>query len=503
MTGAFGILFFYSLSQLGAARQYISEDLLFIPDIYQTPVKTFSPPTPPYNGAVLLVHGYGGSKEMLQGLAIRLAKEGFYTFSLDLPGCGDSQGKFSMDQNLAALESAYYNLLGRALLTPDKVALIGHSLGGTVAMQFAELRREIRSTISLSAVPKQLPSPPLRNLLVLAEEHGAPVLLQGIESLWEEGFVNDFSGDFTSGAARSATLVPGTNHLTIVYSTEVHDRISHWLRSAFQISDNEVKTQPRNRWIILAHLSSLLLFVPLAYTIFAHIPASEELLIVSTKSRPLSLAAWVPSALLGGLLSSLLPYRPWIPLRVADYFSWALFFSGLLIVLSSFALGFKIRIQRQSIWKPLLAGVSFFLYIYWSFGLAANREWIHFGLSGGRWLVLLKIALLVAPLFFALELALRQYQQQSGLIRTLLLSWFVYGVLLLGLFIPSTFGVGFVDIFLHRMSLPFMVVFFVVFPFLSTFLFSAVGSTICGALWNTLIYSWLLAAPFPWRSDLI
>ncbi len=79
-------------------------------------------------GGAAIAHGYGGSKEQMLGVAVRLAEAGIAALSLDLRGHGEHPAP--LDANLLAdLEAglAYMRRFG-------KVAALGHSLGGRLAL---------------------------------------------------------------------------------------------------------------------------------------------------------------------------------------------------------------------------------------------------------------------------------------------------------------------------------------------------------------------------------
>lgn len=499
------IAFLYSLAQLEVPRQGLAEDLTVIPDAYQTPVKTFSPPKPPYRGGVLLLHGYGSSKEMMQGLAIELAHDGFYTFCLDLPGCGDSRQSFSRDKNLPALESAYVDLLGRGLLMPDKVAILGHSMGGALALQFAHDHQEVRAAVAISATQSKVSPESPRNLLLLTAHNDLPGRQMDASRMLQDAApdhstqMGSTAGDFANGTARRAAVIPNGNHLTILFSEAASKEIRDWLRSSFQIDSPAAFVPPRIRWIVLAHLLALLLFVPLAALAASVSAPEQESLAVSETSPSRFLMGWTSACLLGSFGAAVLPDRPWISIHVADYVAWAYFLSAVLLLASSVAVGTRLRTERLPVLRPLVLAAGAFLFLYASFGLVANDEWIHLGLSGGRWPVMARVSLLLAPLIFMLELALRTYQRRRGLWRALPASSVAYGILLAGLMLPVLVGVGRVDTFLMQMSLPFLAAFFIIFSVLSAFLYQATRSILCCAAWNTLIYGWIFSASFFWK----
>ena len=112
-------------------RKFIQGKGYKIPCVFLT---EYSP-----SGAVVLVHGYGGSKEEQLGLAWRVAEMGFAVFAIDLHGHGEhplllTEGVVDDVEATIRIGKAY-----------GKVAVIGHSLGGRLA-----LLSEADLTIALS-----------------------------------------------------------------------------------------------------------------------------------------------------------------------------------------------------------------------------------------------------------------------------------------------------------------------------------------------------------------
>lgn len=82
---------------------------------------------------LVLLHGVGSSADGWDAAAAALARRGSHVISVDLPGHGDSS-KQPGDYSLGSLASAVRDLL-ESLEIPRAV-LVGHSLGGGVALQF-------------------------------------------------------------------------------------------------------------------------------------------------------------------------------------------------------------------------------------------------------------------------------------------------------------------------------------------------------------------------------
>jgi pimeloyl-ACP methyl ester carboxylesterase len=83
---------------------------------------------------VVLVHGVGSSRATWDTVLPRLAAHGLHVLAVDLPGHGGST-KGRGDYSLGSLASSLRDLLDH--LGYDRCVLVGHSLGGGVAMQFA------------------------------------------------------------------------------------------------------------------------------------------------------------------------------------------------------------------------------------------------------------------------------------------------------------------------------------------------------------------------------
>lgn len=83
---------------------------------------------------LVLVHGVGSSGTTWDAVVDRLAEAGAGVLVLDLPGHGQS-AKERGDYSLGALASTVRDLLDH--LGYEHCVLVGHSLGGGIAMQFA------------------------------------------------------------------------------------------------------------------------------------------------------------------------------------------------------------------------------------------------------------------------------------------------------------------------------------------------------------------------------
>jgi hypothetical protein len=102
------------------------EHLYLLGDGYKIPAILIQPADP--IGAAVIVHGYGGNKEEQLGLGWRVAEAGLVACVIDLRGHGEHS--LSLDEAIGAdLDVAI-----RFCRFFGKVTVIGHSLGGLLAL---------------------------------------------------------------------------------------------------------------------------------------------------------------------------------------------------------------------------------------------------------------------------------------------------------------------------------------------------------------------------------
>jgi pimeloyl-ACP methyl ester carboxylesterase len=87
---------------------------------------------PPAAPTVLLLHGGGQTRHAWHGTALALARAGWRSVALDLPGHGESAWSVEGDYHVETLAAAMLRFVGG--LGPAPLALVGASLGGMISM---------------------------------------------------------------------------------------------------------------------------------------------------------------------------------------------------------------------------------------------------------------------------------------------------------------------------------------------------------------------------------
>lgn len=109
--------------------------------------------------AVIICHGFVGSRIGVDRLFVKtaraLAEAGYYALRFDYGGCGESTGDYGalgfgsmIDQTRTALDY----MLDMDCVDPTRITLLGHSLGGAVALYTAVKDKRVKQLILWSAV---------------------------------------------------------------------------------------------------------------------------------------------------------------------------------------------------------------------------------------------------------------------------------------------------------------------------------------------------------------
>jgi len=111
--------------------------------------------------AVLMIHGWASSWRMWARSMSRLARAGYRAWAVDLIGFGASDKPGSDWYSLERFTRTLTDFCDR--MGVDRPALVGHSMGGTIALDMAA-QREARSLVAVSPIVNGELGLPLRRL---------------------------------------------------------------------------------------------------------------------------------------------------------------------------------------------------------------------------------------------------------------------------------------------------------------------------------------------------
>ena len=152
---------------------------------------------------VVLLHGIGGGREAwgdsISGTGSALARAGYTAIAPDLPGYGDS---VSIDPyGMAGLAARVAALID--VLRPQRCVLVGHSMGGMVALEMMDLAAERVQALVLSGTSSAFGKP---------------------DGAWQAEFLAQRLGPLDAGAGM-ASLAPGLA-LGMASPTAPHDAVA-------------------------------------------------------------------------------------------------------------------------------------------------------------------------------------------------------------------------------------------------------------------------------------
>ena len=114
----------------------------------------FVPPAPDSGGAtVIFAHGFGGHRGEMLPQAALLTTQGYGALLIDLRNCGDSEGTQTTLGYKEPLDvaAAVEFLRSRPGVDPDRIALVGVSLGAAASIRAAAVTPQVRAVVAESA----------------------------------------------------------------------------------------------------------------------------------------------------------------------------------------------------------------------------------------------------------------------------------------------------------------------------------------------------------------
>lgn len=113
---------------------------VYVPATVVIPLSAKDHPAP----LVIMAHGHGGTRDEAGGfrsMATLLGKAGIASIRMDFPGCGDNPDPFTnnnLGNMLGDIAAARRFALDELPVDPERVAILGYSMGGRLAVLAAE-----------------------------------------------------------------------------------------------------------------------------------------------------------------------------------------------------------------------------------------------------------------------------------------------------------------------------------------------------------------------------
>ena len=475
----------------GAARD------VRLPGSCRAPIRVLEPRVPRRAGSAVVLHGLSANRRMMQTAGQWLAALGLRVYLVDFPGHGDSSEAFSYGRADQCAAAVLESLVRQGEISPDRTVLVGHSLGGAIAVRLAD-RFPAAATLAISPAPTNLPRRMPANLLIISAQLDMAMLKDTAHKLLRAaGGERVQPEDFRQRRAVRWVEIPRATHTSLIFDPRVARLFSTWVPEALGGRPTDGATTPGYAVAggVLG-LAGLLLVFPLAASgaalVFAARP--EGLAFVPRLGAGAALIRWAIAALLVvGVLNF------WIPLRVLRLLTGAYLASFLLLV-GAALLALLWKEAWTAAWfdgrAMLTAGVLALVTV------VAIGLWLHWRLTdtwpnATRWLRFVPLVLVCWPYFLAEAVALGppgRQEGRGGTPRFLLFLAFRLVLWLALVFALFAFGSGQILVLLLAVYL----MLFAVFERLtSDAVWRRTDSAAAAALFGAILTGWFLAAVFP------
>ena len=214
---------------------------------------------------VLIGHGFAGSGLVMRGFAFTLAHAGYNVVLWDFAGHAANQQPLPREGQTASLladaEAALSKAQAYGLGTSKGIAILGHSMGSGVALAYGQIHPDTMATIAVSPVRQSVTPELPRNLLLMAGSRETAFVSNARQILEQAG---GSGGDPAAGLARKLVVVPGVEHVSILFAPKAHAVARDWLDSVFGAQPGATSyTDLRILWYGIGLLGVLLFFFAL------------------------------------------------------------------------------------------------------------------------------------------------------------------------------------------------------------------------------------------------
>ncbi len=488
-------LILFSAYKIQSLNRGIARERIFVGS---TPVEIFRPSGGEPEPAVVVAHGFSGSRQIMYAFGYTLAHNGYLAALLDFPGHGrnlvpmDSAGHMGdVTQLVDTLDGVVGYVLTRDDVIAEQVALLGHSMGTGVVVTYGMEHPDMGATIALSTIMTDVtPSLP-RNLLLLTGALEFANLKQNAEEALRNGGGEQpgvLYGDFADGTARRLEFVPNAEHVTILFSRTALAQCVEWLDAAFGHSSSGWIGMSMG-WVLLLYAAALGLYFPLSKWAW---PRPARLHGRHIRVRDLLAYAGIPALVTPLVLRLLSPLTTLIPLMIADYLVAYFFLAGVGTLL---LLKWRGLLERR-VWAGWVraggigAGLVLFGYIVLAVFVPGDLTWTSMVPTGQRVLWFFVLAVFCFPYFLA-DTSLTYAAGRGHTAGRFLLTKLLFaGSLLLAIQLTP-------ELFFILLVLPFLLLAWSMFGVYATRALTRLGTPVPGAIATTLAFAWFMASLFP------
>jgi pimeloyl-ACP methyl ester carboxylesterase len=425
---------------------------------------------------ILIAHGFAGSKQLMFGYGYTLAHNGYGVLLLDFNGHGENAAPLAKNKLQQDFSTALTVLKAQPEIDPNKIGLLGHSMGSQVVMLAGiEQSKAISAVVAVSPTDAPVTPNEPRNLQFQAGEWEGQFVQRSAELLQKAGGANP---NTETGKGRSRVIVPQVEHILILFQDRSHQAALEWFNAVFHQTSTVEFRDRRMVWYGLHLLSWLFLLGMISPTLTEAI-AQQSL-------KPVYLRNWLglglaPVAATGvvSIVSLWASLESLGGLLMGGALGFWLFIAGLTWS------GVISRFPRPTM-KSMGYGLLLFALLWIGFGAMAQESWLQWWLIPAR----LKLWPILAIACFPWFLASGIVQEQASLVQRVLW-WFAQSIAL-------TLGLSITLILVPKLG--FLALIIPIIPIVFAIL-SYAGSQVREAwryaIASALFFGWTIASVFP------
>ncbi len=469
--------------QLEAARSGLSITPLMVGT---TPATVYQRTGAARAPAVIIAHGFAGSRQLMEAYALTLAQAGYVAVPFDFQGHG--RNPVPMSGNITRIDGTTQVLMreiGRlteaALALPGvdgRVALLGHSMASDIIVRRANADGRVAATVAISMFSEAVTAEQPRNLLIVSGQWERLLranALRNVHLAEPAAAEGQTVGDPSKGAGRRVVVAPYVEHVGVLYSATALHEARAWLDAAFgRASSGPVSATGGP--IVLLLLGIVLLSWPLA----GLLPRSAA--VPPQPSRRTFLATAIIPAVVTPILLTFIDTR-FLPVLVADYLAAHLFVYG--IISMGLLTWNGVRIGHVS----CLSALALTFYGICVFGGALDRYAVSFTPPVSRLPIIAAIAVGAVP--FMLADSVMTEGGRASLWRVLL----ARAAFLASL--GAAVALDFKRLFFLLIIIPVIVAFFTIFGMLGGWVGRRTRSPSAVGIALGIVLAWALGVTFP------
>lgn len=407
-------------------------------DACHTPVTVMEPLQEPPVANAIVIHGLAANRHIMTYTARWLSAQGLRVYALDLPGHGDSTEHFTYANAESCAGQAIDELAERGDIRVDRTILLGHSMGGEIAIRLADRFPNTAATIAISPAPLVAPLRMPANLMVASAQFDIPWLRATARQLASDaGGTRISPDDFAQRRAFKLLDLSFSDHVSLLFDARAGEKYAAWTRQALGIPGPPEPVPGSPRLALLLGCAGIVLLFPLAATLIAgpgrrgaqHFPDRDPEAKfgaqVPDDAAPSALAPRTAllycgvAAVLAVAFLAAVPHYEWLGLSNGSYLTTCLLISGMALA--------ALVVRRDTNWGWSVRGVFSAIALAFIFAMA-SRAWLGGAdgnaagwslsragldsamqgllLTSPRWLRLGPAALAVFPYCLAEEIAL-------------------------------------------------------------------------------------------------